>query len=66
MLEKIRTLILRLFGVKTAPVPEGVDDYTRSYEDINAENITATISNKLGMLTFADSTCTIDDVGERS
>ena len=66
MLEKIRSLILRLFGVKTAPVSEGADGYTRNYEDINGENITATIANKLGMLTFADSTCTIDDVGERS
>jgi A118 family predicted phage portal protein len=66
MLEKIRTIILRLFGVKTAAVQDDPDGYVRSYEDITGENITATIANKLGMLTFADSTCTIDDVGERS
>lgn len=66
MLEKIRTLILRLFGVKTAPAPEGADEYARHYEDVTGENITATIANKLGMLTFADSTCTVDDKGKRS
>lgn len=66
MLEKIRTLILRLFGVKTAPVSEGPDNYTRNYENINSENITAIISNKLGMLTFSDSTCTVDNKGKRS
>lgn len=66
MLEKIRAIIMRLFGLKTAPVPEAPDEYVRNYEDVSGENITATIANKLGMLTFADSTCTIDDVGERS
>lgn len=66
MLEKIRSIILRLFGLKTAPVPDNPDAYVRNYENIDGENITATISNKLGMLTFADSTCNIDDVGERS
>jgi A118 family predicted phage portal protein len=66
MLEKIRSLILRLFGLKIAAVPDNPDKYVRDYEDIDRENITATIANKLGMLTFADSTCTIDDVGERS
>ena len=66
MLEKIRQLIMRLFGIKTAEIPNAPDDYARNYEDIDRENITATISNKLGMLTFGDSTCTIDDVGERS
>lgn len=66
MLEKIRSLILRLFGVKTTPVSDDADGYVRKYEDVTNENITATIANKLGMLTFADSTCTIDDVGERS
>lgn len=69
MLEKIKQLILRLFGIKYTPQEEEVaspDEYARKYEDVNGENITATISNKLGMLTFADSTCTIDDVGERS
>lgn len=66
MLEKIRSLIMRLFNVKTPDVPEEPDTYVQDYEDINGENITATISNKLGMLTFADSTCTVQDEGERS
>lgn len=66
MLEKIRTIIARLFGVKITAVPEEHDEYVRKYEDVDSENITATISNKLGMLTFADSSCNIDDVGERS
>lgn len=66
MLEKIREIIQRLFGLKTETVSDDPDGYVRNYEDVSGENITATISNKLGMLTFADSTCTIDDVGERS
>lgn len=66
MFEKIRTIIQRLFGIRAAQVPDDPDNYVQRYEDIDGENITATISNKLGMLTFADSTCTVDDVGERS
>lgn len=66
MLERIRTIIQRLFGVKAAETQDDPDNYVQKYEDIDGENITATIANKLGMLTFADSTCTIDDAGERS
>lgn len=66
MFEKIKTVILQLFGVKTPPVNDDPDSYVRKYEDVDNENITATIANKLGMLTFADSYCNIDDVGERS
>lgn len=66
MLEKIRQLILRLFGVKTADAPEEPDQYVSEYESVSGENVTAKISNKLGMLTFADSTCSVDDEGERS
>lgn len=66
MLEKIRSIVLRLFGIKTASVSDSPDEYARKYEDIKGENVTAVISNKLGMLTFADSTCTVADTGERS
>ena len=66
MFEKIKSVILQLFGVKTPSIKDDPDGYVTKYEDVNSENITATIANKLGMLTFADSTCNIDDVGERS
>ena len=66
MFEKIKTVILQLFGVKTPTENDDPDSFVSKYEDVDGENITATIANKLGMLTFADSYCNIEDVGERS
>lgn len=61
MLEKLRNIIFRILGIKANPQPDAPDAYVRNYEDVTGENITATIANKLGMLTFADSECTIGD-----
>lgn len=55
MLEKLRNIIFRILGVRANPQPDAPDAYVRNYEDVTGENITATIANKLGMLTFADS-----------
>lgn len=67
MLERLKNLIRRLFGIQINPQPREPDDYTRRYEDIGGENITATIANKLAMLTFADSACNIDETaGKRA
>lgn len=66
MLEKIRSIIFQILRIKTPPVSDAPDRYVRDYEMTDGENITAAIANKLGMLTFADSTCTIKDVGKRS
>lgn len=60
MWEKFREWVRRWLGIKLPdePSPEA---YVRQYEDINAENITNTIANKLAMLTFADSGLTVKD-----
>ena len=46
MLEKIRQLILRLFGINAAPTEDDPDGYVSKYEDVTGENITAVISTK--------------------
>lgn len=56
--------VRRLFGKKPERTPEP-EAFTRRYEDITGENITATIANKLAKLTFADSTIEIEGAGKR-
>jgi hypothetical protein len=56
--------VLRLFGKKPEKMTE-TEEHNRRYEDINGENITATISNKLAMLTFADSSVEVGGTGRR-
>lgn len=61
MWQKFLDWIKRVWGKKAdAPVKE--ESYALKYENINGENITATISNKLAKLTMGDST--VDVVGE--
>ena len=60
MLEKIRQLICRLLGIRAETQSAEPDKYVQQYEDIKGENITATIAGKLAMLTFADSSFTVD------
>lgn len=57
--------VKRLFGKKPERMQEQEEHKTR-YENIDGENITATISNKLSMLTFADSSVTVDGTGRRA
>lgn len=64
MLEQLRNIIIRIFGGRVRRQPDEPDAYVQSYEDVTGENITATIANKLGMLMFADSECTIGDGSE--
>lgn len=66
MLERIRMLLMRLFGIRTERAIEDADTYAANYERADGYNITAVIANKLARLTFADSTCTVADMGERS
>lgn len=60
MWEKLRDWVRRWLGIKLPEEPSP-DGFVQRYEDIKAENITATIANKLAMLTFADSTMEIAD-----
>ena len=46
-------------GVQDAGVP--LDDFVAGYENEGGENITAIIAGKLAMLSFADSTLTVED-----
>lgn len=61
MFEKLRELIRRWLGIKLPSEPAPVEEFTRQYEDIRSENITAIIAEKLSTLTFADSTLEISD-----
>ena len=63
MLERLKIFIWKLFGIRANPQPREPDVFTQKYEDITGENITATIAGKLAMLTFADSTCDVDERG---
>jgi A118 family predicted phage portal protein len=56
--------VKRLFGKKPEPMQEQ-EEHNRRYEDINGENITATISNKLATLAFADSSVEVGGTGKR-
>ena len=60
MWEKFRDWVRKWLGIKLAEEPSP-EKWVENYEDIKAENITATIANKLAMLTFADSTLEIRD-----
>ena len=51
---------------KRTPETPPPTSYAETYEDINAENVTATISNALASKVFGDSTMTIDGAGKRA
>jgi len=57
--------VKRLFGKRPERMQEQ-EEHSRRYEDIKGENITATIANKLAMLTFADSTVEVGGTGKRA
>lgn len=50
---------------KKTPEPVPSTSYADNYEDINGENITATISNALASKVFGDSDMVIDGTGKR-
>lgn len=62
MLERIREFLRQIFGRRVNPQPTEIDRFDAEYEDISAGGISAIIANKLGMLTFGDSTCEVDDM----
>lgn len=65
MFESITRWVKQLFN-KVRKMPPKVWKYTEKYEDINNENITATIADKLAKLTKADSTIAVGGTGKRA
>lgn len=66
MWDKLKDWLRQWLGIDVSTsVRKSPDDAVNSYENITAENITATISNKLAMLTFADSTMSIVEEGRK-
>ena len=63
MWDKIKNLVRKWLGINLPEEPQPVERFARDYEDIRSDTITATIANKLAMLTFADSTMQISDSG---
>lgn len=61
MWDKLRDWVKKWLGIKVDDEPDPVDGFVKSYEDIKAENVTATIANKLAMVTFADSTLAVKE-----
>lgn len=61
MWEKLKNWVRKWLGVNLPDEDYPVDKFSRDYENIAGENITAIIANKLAMLTFADSEMTIAD-----
>jgi len=64
MWEKLKDWLRQWLGIDVSTDGKrSPDDAVRNYENITADNITATIANKLAMLTFADSTMTVSEEG---
>lgn len=61
MLERLKSWVLRWLGIRVETDTDTPDRYVQAYEDLTGEDVTATISNKLAMLTFADSTLEVRD-----
>ena len=63
MLERLRSWVLRWLGLRVERDADGADPdrFVRSYENVDGEDVTATIAAKLARLTFADSTLQISD-----
>lgn len=59
MWQKIKDWVRKWLGINSEDSRQNTDEYVRRYEDVKAEFVTATIANKLAMLTFADSTMTV-------
>lgn len=66
MWEKIKEWVKKWLGINNEEDDQGTDEYVRKYEDIKAEFVTATIANKIAMITFADSTMTIRNSSSKS
>lgn len=63
MWDKLKNLVRKWLGINLPEEPQPVERFARDYEDIRGDTITATIANKLAVLTFADSTMEIGDSG---
>lgn len=63
MLERLRSWVLRWLGFRLERDADGTDPdrFVHDYENVNGEDVTATIACKLARLTFADSTLEVID-----
>lgn len=65
MLQELWAWVRALFGAKARKPPAEPDKHAEEYE-MNRQNITATIANKLAMLVFADSQINVQGSGARA
>lgn len=63
MWERLKQWARKWLGINLPEEEQPIEAFAKRYEDIRSENITAVISNKLAMLTFADSTMDITAPG---
>ena len=65
MFERLREWIRAWLGIRAEAPELPLEQFVRAYEDITGDNITATVANKLAMLTIADSTLELTDPAGR-
>ena len=65
MFERLREWIRAWLGIRAEAPELPLEQFVRAYEDITEDNITATVANKLAMLTIADSTLELTDPAGR-
>lgn len=65
MLERVKAW-MRDWLTEQAQEPADAENFARRYEDAEAENITATIANKLAALVVADSSVEVSGDGQRA
>jgi A118 family predicted phage portal protein len=67
MWEKLKEWLRQWLGVEvSADQQQSPDAAIRRYENITIDNVSATIANKLAMLTFADSTFVVSEEGRET
>ena len=65
MFERLREWIRAWLGIRAEAPELPLEQFARAYEAITGDNITATVANKLAMLTIADSTLELTDPAGR-
>ena len=67
MWDKLKDWLRQWLGIEVNTADsKSPDAAVRQYENITAENVTATIANKLAMLVFADSTMDVQEEGREN
>lgn len=69
MWQKIKDLILRLFGVKVTESESEIEQnakYTSDYQNTDKENITALMANSLSTIAFSDTSVTVSGDNKRA